>query len=376
MSPAERVTIGARPGREFRLDDRYRLESGTVLLSGIQALVRLPFDQHRADARRGLRTAVFVSGYQGSPLAGYDLALAREAALVAEHDVCLVPGVNEELAATAVWGSQQERLGALAGYDGVVGIWYGKVPGVDRSGDAFKHANLMGVGRNGGVLALAGDDPVSKSSTIPSHSEPAFADAQMPVLVPGSPQEILDLGLHGFAMSRFSGLWVGMKIVTDVADGFATAVVGPERIASVEPAIEVDGRPWRYRQGELAIPPRNLVEERDLVYGRLPAALAYARANGLNQVTVTGGPRARLGIVAAGKTYHDVVEALARLGFGREALDAAGVRLLKLGMVWPLEPDVVRAFADGLEEVLVVEEKRAFVETQLRAALYDLDARP
>ena len=174
---------------------------------------------------------------------------------MAGHDVHLVPGVNEELAATAVWGSQQSRLGDLDGRDGVVGIWYGKAPGVDRCGDVFKHGNLMGVAPNGGVLVLAGDDPVSKSSTIPSASETALADAQIPVLFPGNPQEILDLGMHAVAMSRFSGLWVGMKLVTNVADGFGTADVAPDRIVPVLPAVEIDGRPWHYEQGGLALPP-------------------------------------------------------------------------------------------------------------------------
>ncbi len=368
----------SRATADFRLDDRYTVERGTVLLSGIQALVRIPLDRHRADARAGLRTGTFISGYQGSPLGGLDLAIAREAALMAAHDVHLVQGVNEELAATAVWGSQQGRLGDLDGRDGVVGIWYGKAPGVDRCGDVFKHANLMGVAPNGGVLVLAGDDPISKSSTIPSASETALFDAQIPVLYPGNPQEILDLGLHAVAMSRFSGLWVGMKLVTNVADGFGTAEVAPDRVVPVLPPVDVDGRPWVYEQGGLALPPRNLGDERELVYGRLAAARAYIRANGLNEVAATGGDHARLGIVAAGKTYHDVVQALRELGvedLDRD-LEVIGVRLLRVGVTWPLEPDGVREFAGGLEEIVVVEEKRSFVELQLRDALYDLRVRP
>jgi indolepyruvate ferredoxin oxidoreductase len=363
---------------EFRLSDRYTVERGTVLLSGVQALVRLPLDRHRADARAGLRTGTFVSGYPGSPLGGLDLAFEREAELMAAHDVHLVPGVNEELAATAVWGSQQSRLGALAGRDGVVGIWYGKAPGVDRCGDVFKHANLMGVAPTGGMLVLAGDDPVSKSSTIPSASETALADAQIPVLCPGNPQEILDLGMHAVAMSRFSGLIIGIKLVTDVADGFATAEVAPDRIVPVLPAVEVDGRPWRYAQGGLALPGRNLGDEHQLAYGRQEAALAYTHANGLNMVTAAGGDHPRVGIVAAGKTYHDVVHALRELGVHDLESDLArlGVRLLRLGVTWPLEPRIVRTFAEGLDEVVVVEEKRSFVELQLRDALYDLDVRP
>ena len=362
----------------FRLSDRYTVERGTVLLSGVQALVRIPLDRHRADARAGLRTATFVSGYPGSPLGGLDLAIRREAGLMAAHDVHLAPGLNEELAATAVWGSQQSRLGELSGRDGVVGIWFGKAPGVDRCGDVFKHANLMGVAPTGGVLVLAGDDPISKSSTIPSASETALADAQIPVLSPGNPQEILDLGLHAIAMSRFSGLIVGMKLVTNVADGFGTAEVAPDRVVPVLPPVLVDGRPWHYEQGGLALPPRNLDDERDLVYGRLEAARAYTRANALNEVTATGGEQPRIGIVAAGKTYHDVVQALRELGVDdlTPGLARLGVRLLRLGVIWPLEPEVVRAFAQGLDEIVVVEEKRSFVELQLRDALYNLDVRP
>ena len=362
---------------EFHLDDRYRVERGGVLLSGIQALARVLLDRHRADARAGLRTGTFVSGYPGSPLAGFDLVLGRERVLMAEHDVHLVPGVNEELAATAVWGSQQDGLGALDGRDGVVAVWFGKAPGVDRCGDVFRHGNLMGVSPTGGVLVLAGDDPVSKSSTIPSASEIALSDAQMPVLYPGNPQEILDLGMHAIALSRQSGLWVSMKLVTNVADGFGTAEVGPDRVIPVVAPVDVDGTPWHYAQGGLALPPRNLSDERDLVSGRLEAARAYARANSLNEVTATGGDRPRVGIVAGGKTYHDVVQALREIGLGGDdVLEQAGVRLLRLGMIWPLEPEVVRAFARGLEEIVVVEEKRSFVELQVRDALYDLDTRP
>ena len=370
--------IGMPRPDTFNLRDKYTVERGTVLLSGIQALVRVPLDRHRADARAGLRTGTFLSGYQGSPLGGLDLAVTREAGLMAGHDIHLVPGVNEELAATAVWGSQQSRLGELDGRDGVVGIWYGKAPGVDRCGDVFKHGNLMGVAPNGGVLVLAGDDPVSKSSTIPSASETALADAQIPVLFPGNPQEILDLGMHAVAMSRFSGLWVGMKLVTNVADGFGTADVAPDRIVPVLPPVEIDGRPWHYVQGGLALPPRNLDDERDLAYGRLEAARAYTRANRLNEVTATGGYQPRVGIVAAGKTYHDVVQALRELGVDDldTGLARLGVRLLRLGITWPLEPEIVRTFAQGLDEIVVVEEKRSFVELQLRDALYDLDIRP
>lgn len=361
---------------EFTLGDRYRREHGTILLSGIQALVRLPLDRHRIDRRAGLRSATFISGYQGSPLGTYDLALGREAALLDEHDVTFTPGVNEELAATAAWGAQQGGLGALAGRDGVVSIWYGKAPGVDRCGDVFRHGNLMGVDPRGGVVVLAGDDPSSKSSTIPSASEAALSAANIPVLFPGTVQEVLDLGQHAIAMSRASGLWVGMKIVTNVADGFGTAEVSPDRHVTVVPEVTIDGQPWTYHQGGLALPPRNLGDERDLLYGRTEAARAYARANGVDEITGTGGSTPRRGIVAAGKTYADVRQALAALALDDDALERAGVRLLRLGMIWPVEPTIVAAFADGLDEILVVEEKRSFVETQVRDLLYDAAVRP
>src|SRR5438046_7702712 len=209
--------------RDFALDAKYRREEGLIFLSGIQALVRLPLDQHRADRRRGLNTATLISGYRGSPLGGLDLTLERNPDLLREHNVVFISGLNEDLGATAIYGSQLAGLFPRPKYDGVLGMWYGKAPGVDRTGDAFKHANYAGVGKNGGVLALAGDDPVSKSSTLPSASEVALYDALMPTIFPGSAQEILDLGLHGFMLSRISGLWVGLKIVTNVAGAWSTA---------------------------------------------------------------------------------------------------------------------------------------------------------
>src|SRR5216683_1533817 len=214
---------------QFSLDAKFTRESGRIFLSGIQALVRLPLDQHRADKRRGLRTATFISGYRGSPLGGFDQTLERERELLEAHHVVFSSGLNEDLGATAVYGSQMVGLFPRPKYDGVLGMWYGKAPGVDRTGDAFKHANYAGVGKNGGVLALAGDDPVSKSSTLPSHSEVALYDALMPTIFPGNVQDILDLGLHGFMLSRVAGLWVGVKGVTNVADGGGAALTSPGR---------------------------------------------------------------------------------------------------------------------------------------------------
>jgi indolepyruvate ferredoxin oxidoreductase len=357
------------------LEQKYRLETGRVLMSGVQALVRLPLDQHRADRRRGVNTATLISGYRGSPLGGLDQTVERHRDLLREHQVVFISGVNEDLGATAVLGSQMAHLYGGARHDGVLGMWYGKAPGVDRSGDILRHANFAGIGRYGGVLALAGDDPQAKSSTLPTASEVAFYDFQMPVLFPGSVQDILDLGRLGFELSRYSGLWVAFKVVTDVADAVGTAEVDPERVRIVDPAFIHDGRPWETRPIAGLLPPYTLEAEREIVYGRLEAARAFAAANGLNRITVET-PEAWLGIVAAGKAYYDLRQALADLGLDDASLRRHGIRLLKLGMLYPMEQGIVRTFARGLEEVLVVEEKRGFVELLLREALYDLPDRP
>ncbi|MXZ54484.1 MAG: indolepyruvate ferredoxin oxidoreductase family protein [Acidimicrobiaceae bacterium] len=354
---------------DFDLDQKFTLERGRVLLTGIQAVVRLPIDQHRADAARGLRTATFISGYQGSPLGTVDLTIERHKALLDAHDVVWVPGVNEELAATAVWGSQEPLLGPLARHDGVVGMWYGKGPGVDRCGDVFKHGNFKGTAPNGGVLVLAGDDPMAKSSTLPTQVEPAFYDAQIPILYPGSMQEVIDLGLHGIALSRYSGLWVAFKVVTTVADGFGIAEVAPDRIVPVDPELEIDGKPWHHVQRPGLVTPLSLEQEKDIVYGRLEAAAAYAAANGLNEISGATGA-ARLGIAAAGRTFGELRQALSDLGLDDDALHRFGIRLLRIGMVWPLEPEIVRRFAGGLNEILVLDEKRAFIELFVRDILY------
>lgn len=359
----------------FSLGDKYSSRDGQIYLTGIQALVRLPLDQHRADARRGLKTATFISGYRGSPLGGYDIELARQERLLEEHHVVHQPGLNEELAATAVYGSQLASTFPGARYDGVLGMWYGKGPGVDRTGDVFKHANHAGTGRNGGVLALGGDDPSSKSSTLPSDSEVAFYDALMPTLYPGNVQEILDLGLHGFMLSRISGLWVGMKIITNVADAAGTAEISPDRITPVIPTVELDGRPFQHQLNWRLIAPGNLEMERTIHYARLELARRYARQNELNRVTVSSTDD-WLGILTAGKSYYDVRQALDELGLGEAALNRYGIRILKMGMLFPMEPATVREFAHGLREILVIEEKRSFLELFLKEALYSLPDRP
>ena len=354
---------------EFKLEDRYTVEAGRVIMSGIQALARLPLDQHRADKRRGLHTAGLITGYRGSPIGVLDFVLEGIPGLLKDHHIRFIPAVNEELAATAIMGSQTVNLLPDPKYDGVCGIWYGKGPGVDRSGDAFKHANLAGVGQYGGVLALAGDDPSCKSSTIPSHSEVALYDALMPILYPGSAQEILDLGLLGFALSRFSGLWVGFKIVTDVADEYSSVEVGLDRVDIEEPPYELNGQLWRPRQNTTLISPYSLQQEQQIHDERLGAALAFAKANRINEITVPTAD-AWLGIIAAGKTYYDLRSALQEIGLDDAALERTGIRLLKLGMIFPLESDILNEFAAGLEEILVIEEKRAFIEMFCKEALY------
>src|SRR5439155_7781888 len=361
--------------RDFTLDAKYRREEGLIFLSGIQALVRLPLDQHRADRRRGLNTATLISGYRGSPLGGFDLTLERNSDLLREHHVVFISGLNEDLGATAIYGSQLANLFPRPKYDGVLGVWYGKGPGVDRTGDIFKHANYAGVARYGGVLALGGDDPLSKSSTIPSHSEVAFYDLMFPVLFPGNIQEVLDLGRLGFELSRYSGCWVALKIVTNVSDEIGTAEVSPDRVVVTDPGFEWGGKPWRSSHGMVKFPPWGLQMERELFYGRLEAAKAFAAANGLNRITVDT-PDAWLGIAAAGKTYYDLREALHALGLDDAALRRFGIRLLQVRMLFPMEPSIVREFARGLEQLLVIEEKRSFVELFIRDILIDEATHP
>jgi indolepyruvate ferredoxin oxidoreductase len=355
--------------REVSLEDKYLLDDGRILLTGVQGLVRLVLDQHRADGRRGLTTGTMISGYQGSPLGGFDRELSRNSKLLEEHHVRHVPGLNEELGATSAWGSQLAGRLPGAKYDGVLGLWYGKAPGLDRAADALRHGNFVGVSRTGGGLAVVGDDPSCKSSTIPSASEPLLASLHMPVFFPGSVQEVIDLGLHAYACSRASGLWAGFKIVTSVADAVGTAEVAPARIAPVLPDLGYEHQPT----GHL-LAPESLEMERTMLGVRTDLALAYARENGVN--SIEGASDAWLGIVTGGKPYYDLVHALRNLGLDERAVERAGIRILKLGMVWPLERQIVREFAHGLDEILVAEEKGPFVETALKEALYGSDHAP
>ncbi|MFI4999369.1 MAG: indolepyruvate ferredoxin oxidoreductase family protein [Reyranellales bacterium] len=351
------------------LDDKYVLETGRVYLTGTQALVRLPMMQRQRDLAAGLNTAGYISGYRGSPLGGFDQALWQAKRFIKNNHIEFQPGTNEDLAATALWGTQQVHLYPGARYDGVFGMWYGKGPGVDRSGDVFKHANYAGTSKHGGVVALAGDDHMAKSSTTAHQSEPAFMAAGMPVIHPASVQEYLDWGLHAFAMSRYSGLWVAFKVLSETVDSSASVYVDPHRIEIHTPtdfALPPDGVHIRW-------PDDWLGQERRVITQKLPAALAYWRANKLDKVMM-GRPDARFGIVTVGKSYLDVRQALDELGLDDDEAERLGLAIYKVGLVWPLETQGAIAFCEGKRDILLVEEKRPLIEQQLKDALFNAPA--
>ncbi len=351
---------------DVTLDDKYTASKGRVYLSGTQALVRLPMLQRARDLANGLNTAGYISGYRGSPLGGLDMALWKAKKHLSENSIVFQAGVNEELAATAVWGSQQSALWPRATHDGVFGMWYGKGPGVDRAGDVLKHANSAGTAPHGGVLLLAGDDHAAKSSSVAHQSEHALIAAGIPVLYPSSVQEYIEYGLHGWAMSRYSGLWVGMKCVTDIVESSASIDIDTDGVRIVLPEefpLPAGGVGIRW-------PDPPLAQEARLFDTKWYAALAYVRANKLNRVVIDA-PRARFGIMTAGKAYLDVRQALVDLGLDDEACAAAGIRLIKIGCVWPLDAQDARTFASGLDEILVVEEKRQILEYALKEELYN-----
>ncbi len=355
------------------LDQKYTQDSGHVFLTGIQALVRLPMAQIRRDRAAGLNTAGFVTGYRGSPLGGYDQQLHAARKHLEQYSVKFQPGVNEDLAATAIWGSQQLNLSPGANYDGVVGIWYGKGPGVDRCGDVFRHGNAAGSAKNGGVLCLAGDDHGAKSSTVPHQSDHAFISALMPYLYPSSVHEMIEMGLLGIAMSRYSGCWVGMKVITETVETTAEIDIADEMKPFVIPTdfeMPPDGLNLRW-------PDDRYAQDRRLQDYKGFAAIAFARANKINRVTMDS-PNARFGIMASGKSYEDTRQALRELGITPEIAARIGLRLYKIGMPWPLEPQGVRDFAVGLEEILVIEERREIVENQVKQELFNWrdDVRP
>ncbi len=355
------------PFRTVHLDDKYSLEEGQIFITGVQALARLPLMQRRRDLAQGLNTAGFISGYRGSPLGGYDQTLWKAQKFLDENDITFVPGLNEDLGATAVWGSQQTGLFKGGRVQGVFSIWYGKGPGVDRCGDVFKHANMAGTSPYGGVLVLAGDDHACKSSTLPHQSEYAFIDASIPVLVPSNVQDVLDLGLYGWALSRYSGCWVAFKVIADTVDTSASVTVSSQRAQILLPEN------FQMPEGGLHIrwPDPPLEQERRLRLYKLEAAKAFVKANRLDK-TFLRGRKPRLGLVTCGKTFHDVRQAIEDLGLSEAEAADLGISIYKVAMSWPLEPTSLKTFAEDLEEILVIEEKRPLLEGQVKDILYGL----
>ena len=359
--------------RNVQLDDKFAPGPTRVYLTGIDALVRLPLLQHEIDTAAGLKTGGFISGYRGSPLGGLDQSLWAAKAHLDTHNIKFNPGINEELAATSVWGSQQLGIVSDSDYDGVFGMWYGKGPGVDRSMDVIKHANAFGTSAYGGVLAVAGDDHACKSSTLPHQSEHMFMGASVPVLAPSNVQEVLDFGIYGWAMSRFSGCWVALKAITDNMDAAMGVEIDPARYSIVLPpkeAISPDGMHARW-------PDPPLDQEKRLNLYKIYAARLFASINGLNRI-VMDSVKPALGIITSGKAYLDVMEALGSLGIDEQTANELGIRVLKIGMPWPLDPEIIQVFSRGLSEILVVEEKRSVIEDQLTSQLYNLggESRP
>ena len=361
--PATRLDL------DYTLEHKYTRTQGRIYLSGVQALVRLPLMQQMRDRAAALNTAGFISGYRGSPLGGFDLELWKAKKHLQSSNIEFQPGINEDLGATMVWGTQQANLFPGAKYDGVFSMWYGKGPGVDRCGDVFKHGNAAGTSKNGGVLALAADDHACRSSTLPHGSELEFVSAMMPILNPAGVQDILDMGLLGWAMSRFTGRWVGFKTIAETVESSASVNVNPHQLDIVIP-------------GDFVMPPGGLNirwpdppldQEMRLHRYAVQAACAFARANKIDRVVIDS-PKARLGIVTTGKSYLDVLQALEYLGIDEKAAADIGIRVYKVGMTWPLEPVGIKDFARGLEDIIVVEEKRSFLESQMKEYMYNWEA--
>jgi len=353
--------------RAVTLDDKYAADDGRIFLNGTQALIRMALMQARRDKTAGLKTQGFITGYRGSPLGTIDMELTRAQRFLEQNEIHFIPGVNEDLAATSLWGTQQIHLNDKPAIDGVFGVWYGKGPGVDRTGDAFRHANLAGTAAHGGVLALAGDDHTCKSSTTSHQSEYALMDAMIPVLTPSTIQEMVEFGLHGWAMSRFTGGWAAMKVTAELTD---RSVSMPASLGTILP-IAPSG--FAMPDGGLSIrwPDTPQEQEARLHLYKVPAARAYVRANGLDRVTL-GSAHARFGIVTAGKAFLDLRQALFDLGINDTVAAELGIAIYKLGVTWPVEPEGVHAFAAGLSEIFVVEEKRPLIEGQIKDILYGL----
>lgn len=363
-----------KPAASVDLADRYRSKSGPVLMTGVQAIARQLVEQHERDQRAGRRVATFVSGYQGSPLAGLDRLLAGIPELKSDHDVHLVPGMNEELAATSVWGSQMDLPSGTRTHDGVVGVWYGKGPGLDRASDSLRHGTMYGANPTGGVLVLVGDDPAAKSSSVPAASEKSLAALGMPIFFPRNAEEVIAFGLLGVELSRLSGCWSSMKLVADVADGIWTLDRDFSDFTIERPEIEWNGRPWTYRQRMLLSPPESVLAEADMYGPRWEMVRRFTEANPVDSIDVDP-PTATMGIVAVGTAYDSVRQALDELGLDAARLEETGIRVMRIGMPFPLGESKIKQFAAGLETVLVVEDKTSFVETQLKEILYGtLDA--
>ena len=354
------------------LDDKYDLEKNRVYLTGNQAIVRMLMMQQAADKAAGLNTAGFISGYRGSPLGGLDGQFAKAKAQLDAHQITFIPGLNEELAATAVWGSQQSELGGHGKYDGVFGLWYGKGPGVDRSGDVFRHANLAGTSPHGGVLVLMGDDHTAESSTNAHQTEFNFVDYMMPILNPSGVQELIDYGLLGYALSRYSSNWVALKCVKDNIESTASVNAGMNRLDIVLPPFEGPPGGIHIRLNDIDF----LGQEARLHEYKRTAANLFIRANKINQTIWSGGQAPKIGIISTGKSYLDVLQAFSNLGIGEAQANQLGIRLFKVGCTWPLDLDDVKDFVDGLDEVIVIEEKRSLIETQMREALYGAARQP
>ena len=365
-APSNAPGDGASDAAPVSLDDKYDLTKSRIFVSGVQAVTRLLLMQKEKDRRAGLNTAGFVSGYRGSPLGGLDTNFLRAKRVLDANDIVFQPGLNEDLAATAIWGAQQAEVRGEGRFDGVFGLWYGKGPGVDRSGDVFRHANLAGTSKHGGVIALMGDDHTAESSTTAHQSEFMFVDVMMPILSPAGVQELIDYGLMGYAMSRFTGCWVGLKCLKDIIESTASVDADLARIQPVMPA-DFDMPP-----GGLNIRTRDLIlqQEMRLQNWKRDAMLAFLSANRMNRIITSGGPQAKIGVITAGKSYLDVRQAMDDLGIDEVKANALGLRLYKIGCPWPLEPHGLREFARGLEMIIVVEEKRSLIEVQVREELY------
>ena len=352
--------------RPVSLDDKYDLAQTSVLVTGYQALIRACLMQKERDRRAGLNTAGFLTGYRGSPLGGLDQQFIRAGRQLGQADIKFQPGINEELAATALWGTQQAELRGEGKFDGVFGLWYGKGPGVDRSGDVFRHANLAGTAKNGGVLALMGDDHTAESSTTAHQSEFHFVDVMMPILNPGGVQEIIDYALYGWAMSRFTGAWTALKCMHETVESTGVVDGSLDRIKLVTPTD------FLMPEGGLNIRLVDTIlgQEARLHDFKRDAMLAFVRANKLNKIVTSGGRSPKIGVITTGKAYLDVRQALDELGIDEVKCNDLGLRLFKIGCVWPIGRAELMEFAQGLDLIIVVEEKRSLIEVQVREELY------